>query len=121
MGLNHVEKFNIGGVQARGFTEQAGLEQLTAQEAPVAAGLATAGGEYAAAGAYYGSEGAMQAAEGSLLSSASGGMFRLQFEPLRPVHATVGGGRERIQPTDLEADAVAARSAWCRWRQLHQV
>ena len=43
----------------------AGLEQIEANEAPIAAGLATAGGEYGAAGA---EEGAV----GSLLSSAGG-------------------------------------------------
>jgi hypothetical protein len=52
-------------------------------EAPIAAGLAEAGGEYAAAGSKLGAEGAEEGAVGSLLASASGigrvepGLFRL--------------------------------------------
>jgi hypothetical protein len=79
--------------QQRGFTEQAGLEQLTAEQAPVAAGLATAGGEFAAAGAEYGSEGAMMAAEGSLLSSASGIGFKISgLNPLSSASDSGGTG-----------------------------
>lgn len=78
--------------QQRGFTEQAGLETMAAQEAPPAAGLATAGGEYAAAGAYSGSEGAMQAAEGSLLSSASGIGFKLPLSSLSSSSSSPGTG-----------------------------
>jgi hypothetical protein len=50
--LNNAE-LQAYGYRAQGtaFTEQAGLEQMEANEAPIAANLATAGGEYAAAGA----------------------------------------------------------------------
>jgi hypothetical protein len=50
--LNNAELAAYGyRTQQRSFTEQAGLETMVAQQAPAAAGLATAGGEYAAAGA----------------------------------------------------------------------
>jgi hypothetical protein len=57
--------------QGTAFTEQAGLEQMEANEAPIAAAAATEGGELGAQGAIIGGEGAELAATGSLLSNAS--------------------------------------------------
>jgi hypothetical protein len=56
------------------FTEQAGLETMEANEAPIAAGLAMAGAGYAAAGA---EEGAV----GSLLANAGGIGFKISSGP----------------------------------------
>jgi hypothetical protein len=85
--LNNAE-LQAYGYRAQGtaYTEQAGLEQMEANEAPIAAGLATAGGEYAAAGA---EEGAV----GSLLSSASGIGFKISgLNPLSSTSSSPGTG-----------------------------
>jgi hypothetical protein len=63
--------------QQTAYTETAGLEQMQANNAPIASGLAIAGSEYAAAGAEYGAEGAEEGAIGSLLLSASGIGFKV--------------------------------------------
>jgi hypothetical protein len=76
--------------QGTAYTEQAGLEQMTANQAPIAAGLATAGSEYAAAGAELGAEGAEAGAYGSLLSSASGIGFKIAG--LNPLSSASGSG-----------------------------
>ena len=65
---------------------------MQANNAPIAAALATAGGEYAAAGAEYGAEGAEEGAIGSLLSSASGIGFKLPLSSLSSSSSSPGTG-----------------------------
>jgi hypothetical protein len=57
--------------QGTAFTEQAGLEQMEANEAPIAAAAATEGGELGAQGALLAGQGAEEQATASLLSNAS--------------------------------------------------
>ena len=92
--LNNAE-LQAYGYRAQGtaYTQQAGLEQMQANNAPIATGLALAGGEYGAAGAEYGAEGAEEGAVGSLLQSASGIGFKLgSLNPVSSASSSGGGG-----------------------------
>lgn len=91
--LNNAELQAYGyRTQQTAFTETAGLETMEAEQAPVAANFALAGGEYAAAGA---EEGAV----GSLLSSASGIGFKI-------------GGLNSLSSTSSSAGTGLASSSW---------
>jgi hypothetical protein len=84
--------------QGTAFTEQAGLEQMEANEAPIAAAAATEGGELGAQGAILAGQGAEEGAVGSLLSNASAIGFKLNG-PSLPSPTAPGTGLSGSQWT----------------------
>jgi hypothetical protein len=85
----------IYGYRAQGsaYTEQAGLEQMEANQTPIAAAAVIEGGELGAQGALLAGQGAEEAATGSLLANASAIGFKIGApNPLSSTSGSPGTG-----------------------------